>query len=889
MIHRLRPIRTLVGPLLAGTGIWCALGQLSVAHPDLSSVRLAAPAPVWWWVCAVLFGLLIPAWRRRPLAASPALLASLPWWPVPLPPIALLWTGGLAWVPIGLALGAAFIRVRPAEGTGEDVVRPAFRSAAVAGVLTLIGTSLVAWSLAPNLPSGDEPHYLVITQSLLQDGDLRIQNNHDREDYKAYFGGHIDPAFIQRGSNGEVYSIHAPGTSLLVLPAFAMFGYRGAQVTILLLSAIAGALVWLIGWTATADRRAAWFCWAAIVGAVPFLVQSVTIYPDGPGLLVVAATILLLLHLERLPVVGTGWLIAVSVLLAIFPWLHTRFVVLAAGFGVLIAWRLSRDGANGWRRLAVFLAVPAASAAGWFAYFRMLYGTFNPSVPYGVDTGVRWAYAPGGVAGLIFDEQFGVLTYAPVLAAAAFAGLAARGGNATAGRVGRPAWPAALVALAYLVVAGTYFMWWAGVPATPARFAAAVLPVLAAPLAVVFVRSNPLWRAVWICLLGASLATSAAVLAFDHGMLAWNTRGVRSEWLDSLSGVVDLSRAWPSFFWQTVPGVVATEGHFAMHLAAALGVVALAAFVMRAVTRRVPTASVATAAAWWVALTMTVLVQTGWVVNDVAGIRTMTSQVALLNADAARRPIVRIAPWSIQRANRPSALMTIRVDRTDWFDNSGASWAAMPDVPAGTYEAALVEARPRAGVLSLRTDRRADPIAVLRLEPRSRQTFPIVLPDGAAALSFEPDEPLALAAQAIEIHPIDIPAASDAPVRRRVVSSATFGALEVSFFDDHVFVEADGFWVKGGQSSALSIAAAGRQSLTIHLANGAAANAVRADVDGRPQTIPLAGYESRTLVVPVGSSGVVELVLTSPAGFRPSQVGNSADARNLGVRVKVGE
>ena len=43
------------------------------------------------------------------------------------------------------------------------------------------------------MPGGDEPHYLVITQSLLYDGDLKIENNHQRGDYRAYYGGDLPP------------------------------------------------------------------------------------------------------------------------------------------------------------------------------------------------------------------------------------------------------------------------------------------------------------------------------------------------------------------------------------------------------------------------------------------------------------------------------------------------------------------------------------------------------------------------------------------------------------------------------------------------------------------------------------------------------------------------
>ena len=45
------------------------------------------------------------------------------------------------------------------------------------------------------VPGGDEPHYLIITQSLLSDGDLRIENNHDRGDYFAYVTQELPPDF----------------------------------------------------------------------------------------------------------------------------------------------------------------------------------------------------------------------------------------------------------------------------------------------------------------------------------------------------------------------------------------------------------------------------------------------------------------------------------------------------------------------------------------------------------------------------------------------------------------------------------------------------------------------------------------------------------------------
>src|SRR5205814_4400524 len=94
-----------------------------------------------------------------------------------------------------------------------------------------------AWAVSPSVPSGDEPHYLIITQSLLKDHDLRIENNHRNGDYRAYYAGELSkPDYRRRGRNGEIYSIHAPGLPALVAPACAIGGYPGVVMFLILIA-----------------------------------------------------------------------------------------------------------------------------------------------------------------------------------------------------------------------------------------------------------------------------------------------------------------------------------------------------------------------------------------------------------------------------------------------------------------------------------------------------------------------------------------------------------------------------------------------------------------------------------------------------------------------------
>src|SRR5205814_8475902 len=84
--------------------------------------------------------------------------------------------------------------------------------------------------------AGDEPHYLVITQSLIFDRDLKIENNHARRDYRRFYPGELRPDYWRRGVNGEIYSIHGPGLAALPIPGYVIDGARGAVASVVLIA-----------------------------------------------------------------------------------------------------------------------------------------------------------------------------------------------------------------------------------------------------------------------------------------------------------------------------------------------------------------------------------------------------------------------------------------------------------------------------------------------------------------------------------------------------------------------------------------------------------------------------------------------------------------------------
>ena len=246
---------------LAALASWLTLGLQAVVDGDTGARLGVLPA---WWLLVVLWAAFagIVWWRRlTPARLSPLILtalACLPWLPGPVPPAFLIWYGPLAtavWVFVVMGLAGPDIRRVWQARAFHDPVRAPWLLGVIALVLSLAG----AWALHARLPGGDEPHYLIITQSLLSDGDLQIENNHARGDYFRYHADALKPDYLQRGRNGAIYSIHAPGVSALVAPAFALAGWPGAAAIMSLLAAFAAMLVWLIAWRVTSkDATAAW-------------------------------------------------------------------------------------------------------------------------------------------------------------------------------------------------------------------------------------------------------------------------------------------------------------------------------------------------------------------------------------------------------------------------------------------------------------------------------------------------------------------------------------------------------------------------------------------------------------------------------------------------------
>jgi hypothetical protein len=879
---RLSHLSTAIVAVFAASAAWLTGGALTLTSIQPGAERIGVlPSPVWLplWL---LVAFMLRAWLRRRgnrfvLLSLPVVLLA-PWLPFRVPSAFYIWTGTLrSWLWVVVVAGlAAPVLGGQAPGWLARLARDPRRAPWLAGATAAVAYLIGAYQISPRLPTGDEPHYLVIAQSILRDHDLKIENNHRRGDYREYYDDELRPDYLRRGVNGEIYSVHAPGLAVIVAPAFAVLGYAGVLVFLALLSAWATALAWMATWRMTADAAASWFGWATVALTAPFFFQSFVVYPDAPGAALIMAGVLALVDGGLL---STKRLVAVGAALAMLPWLHTRYVAAAVMLGAMILARLwTRNGvtrADRGRRAVALLSVPIVSAACWFGFFYAIYGSPDPRGPYGGGTQSALANLPRGAIGLLFDQQFGVLPAAPVLLCA-FAGLAV-----LVRRAPRLAAELLILIAPYGLVVGAYQMWWGG-NSSPGRFVIPVLLPMAIPAGVWFqTRRGSAARLLGLGALTVSLLTTFTLATVDRGVLLYNFRDGSSRLFTWLSPLVNITTGLPSVF-QTTPSAALLHG--LVWIAAIAATAAIGVFVERRGGTRT---SVAVALGFSAIVSATVALTIVWRDHDpaVARVTPATGAMALLR---------RYDPDSGQFAVRDQPLGRLRMrdilanvtlaDTARDPESRDEPAVSLFDLPAGTYAIDGTGGGSGSGLVTATIDDDFGPQWSWRVgdSPDTWQRE-IRLPVPARVLAIS-----ASGARHLTVRPTHIAGSSHQLANSKATRIARYGSAVVFLMGGHAFMERGGTWVEGGRSADFVISPDEGGLVKVFVRNPPVANLVTLEGDGWREVLTLSPGEERIVTRQVAAeSGGMRLRATAAHGARPTEFERgSTDTRFLGCWIE---
>jgi hypothetical protein len=542
-----------------------------------------------------------------------------------------------------------------------------------------------------------------------------------------------------------------------------------------------------------------------------------------------------------------------------------------------------------WTAAALFGIVSVALSAPFVLNVRSfrstlmdMFGSFGrlPSTPLST--------LPAGSLGVLFDQEYGIMIYAPVLLLA-FLGLA----GLLRARPHR--WlVVALTAVSLVLIAlpAARDPWWSK-SMMPGRPVFLVLPFLAVPIAWLYAQLEPnsLARAGAQALLLVSVAVTLTLVVFNPHVPALQEGDGSSALLQWMSPTWQLPREAPTYvsgvtrasllrilLWLTAFGVAA--GTLARRLARSEGRAALAATMTGAV------------------LFVAVVTTSAAIVPDAAKPFDVERRVMfplLETFDPIARPIaLRYDSFSRVQARELPPLFAMSAV-------PGQRTARQPvrvvlnarfRLPAGRYVLDLKGSDSAGSIpaesMALQLGREGGPVEnwplVLRPGQHSRREFDVPL--DAEFVGFRAGRRAEQAIAELRVIPRSVVEMRKRVPAGTVLSAAAFAPVRIFFHDSFVYPEADGMWVKGRTTARMTMLKETETDpgvlLGVH--SGARPNVVTLATPGWSQRLELVpGVTARVTVPSKVGERFIPLTISSNGGFVPAEIERSRDRRLLGA------
>lgn len=364
--------------------------------------------------------------------------------------------------------------------------------------LIIYGFAALQWCKV-QIPTGDEPHFLSITLALLTKGDFDVRDVYENERYRAFY-----PAALQKGdfhlwygtdpNATHWYSSHDVGLPVLVSPAY----WGGMQigrlrivrkfiekhynthyenyiprVTVSLFMSFLMALislnVFLGVYEIIGKRTVAFITWALVSFTYPMISFASQIYPETPIALCLIFGLRQILHLRQSNKRYT--LLLIGTVTALLPWFHIKALVLAIMFFGITLIEIRPRGKQwfDWVSNLAYLCIPCLIAGVLFVYSHLVW--FGVVMNYPVS-GFIWNGLKLGMAGLLFDQHYGILPRAPIYMLAIL--------GIIVGWRKKAIFYTAGISVFIWFMASLFSFWGAG--AFPSRYLVPAIPLLSLPL-----------------------------------------------------------------------------------------------------------------------------------------------------------------------------------------------------------------------------------------------------------------------------------------------------------------------------------------------------------------------------------------------------------------------
>ncbi|MFO7979824.1 MAG: hypothetical protein R6V00_03195 [Candidatus Aminicenantes bacterium] len=260
--------------------------------------------------------------------------------------------------------------------------------------------------------SGDEPHYLMVAQSLVEDGDFNLENNIKNKTYYKYLP--IDISFHGDIHKKQYLSYHMPGLSFVMIPFYALFNLLGGLIPAALFFRLAASVInafFALALYAVLKiqfpKKKITGIWLLFICLYPLIFHSLHLYPELPAAALLMGAFIFAFGKTKNYVLS-------GLFLSLVAWFHIKYYPALLIMAVFIIIQIVKEKKIG--QTFLFSLFPLLNLVLLLVFCKTLYNTFNPA---DIFPGQDYFAAPLILRIKVFlayflDQRDGLLFYSPI-------------------------------------------------------------------------------------------------------------------------------------------------------------------------------------------------------------------------------------------------------------------------------------------------------------------------------------------------------------------------------------------------------------------------------------------------------------------------------------------
>jgi hypothetical protein len=358
-------------------------------------------------------------------------------------------------------------------------------------------------------PSGDEPHYLALSQTILKYHSLDVIQDYKNGDYHQFYPIMLTPHVV-RNLHGQLLPLHNIGGPILWLLPYALLGRLGVVFFISMVSMLIVVNIYRLLCLMGCRERIAFMVSLSYALASPIYVYSHLVFVEVLGAFICVYVLRKILQVE----VSSVELWLCSFLIGLLPWIHIRFALLEFSLFCLLLYKLYRQHRLRHVTQDVALLFPVAVLFVALEVFSIVvWGTWNPAASQVASHNGPFEILPAKsiFLGLFFDQEHGLLFSSPIF-------LFLLIGITLSARKQLLSYNLSmlLISIPYIILFASFRIWFGGAN-PPGRYLLVLLPLYCYYLAYALERlQNSLARAWFYVSIGYGLLYNLASISPPH-------------------------------------------------------------------------------------------------------------------------------------------------------------------------------------------------------------------------------------------------------------------------------------------------------------------------------------------------------------------------------------